>query len=236
MPRIGGVVLHRSDLEGWQSTIWVDCMALDGPFLVRLWRETGERRWLELGLEHATGYVAALQDPATGLFWHGYDAAPGVTTGQLWGRGNGWALLGLLETLEFTPPERPEYARLRRSLATLTRALVEHQDSSGAWRTVLVDPTAPLENSTAPFVSAGLMWASRLGLLRGVLEPDTIKRVVERAFHHLTGALGPDGSLPISAATPIGGLTTYTEQRLGVFPWGQGPALLAIAEATRLRS
>src|SRR5690606_1222847 len=39
---VRGVAVHRPDLEELGHLIWVDCMALDGPFLARLANVTGD--------------------------------------------------------------------------------------------------------------------------------------------------------------------------------------------------
>jgi unsaturated rhamnogalacturonyl hydrolase len=63
-----GARLHRPDLAGWQQTVWVDCMHLDGPFLARLALATGDERWSALAAELLLGHARALQDGRTGLF------------------------------------------------------------------------------------------------------------------------------------------------------------------------
>lgn len=230
-----GVRLHRADLPPWQDTIWVDCMYMDAPFLIRLWRMTNEPRWLELGLEHIVHYAQALHDPE-GLFWHGFDAKLGQHQGCLWGRGNGWALLGLVETLEVLPEEHSSYAYLHELLLRQTRRLTSLQDDSGLWHTILPDPDTPLEPSTAALFAAGLLKGHRLGLLASDTAGDTLQRCAQRALHALEKALAPKGALLVSAATPVGDRATYVEQKLGIYPWGQGPALLAIAEVLRLEA
>lgn len=242
MPRAGGVILHRPDLEPWSDAIWVDCMYMDAPFLLRLWRVTGLKRWLDLAVEHATAYTRVLQDPATGLFWHGYRAGQRTPVGQLWGRGNGWALLGLLETLAELPDTHPSFHSLQEATVRLIHALLPLQHPSGAWRTILDDPDAPLENSTAPLFASGLMVALELGLhadaVNAAMGADArsftqanAATAIRKALGHLRQALGTTGELPISTATPIGDRATYTDRSQGVFPWGQGPALIAIAAA-----
>ena len=228
-----GVPVHRPDLPRWHDTVWVDCMYMDGPFLLTLWRVTGEDRWLDLGVLHLSSYAKALQDPRTGLFWHGYDTATGATTGHLWGRGNGWALLGLVEALTLLPATHPSRPPLLRTLERQIEAVLRCQHPSGAWHTLLVDPSSPLENSTAALYAAGLLQAQRAGHIGNSAEPARLEKATTRALAHLRSTLQPEGGLLVSAATPIGDRATYAEQQLGVFPWGQGPALLAIAEAAR---
>jgi hypothetical protein len=52
-----------------------------------------------------------------------------------------------------------------------------------------------------------------------------------RAYDAALAALDAQGNLTgVSEATPAGDLPTYANRPAGVFPWGQGPLLLAIAD------
>jgi unsaturated rhamnogalacturonyl hydrolase len=233
-PVADGVAVHRRDLPPLQDTVWVDCMALDGPFLARLAHLTGEPRWADEAADALLGYAAVLQDDATGLFLHGYDVSRHAANGVRWGRGNGWALHGLVDTLEALPAGHPGVEEARRRLGRLVTALAPLQHASGLWHTVLDDPSSPLEASTAAFFASGVLKARRLGLLGG--GADEARRdgaIAERAVADLLRVVRADGGLEISRATPVGDRSTYVEQALGVFPWGQGPLILTHLEARR---
>ena len=70
---------------------------------------------VEQALDEILGYARALQVEAdkkeAGLFWHGFEMDCG-NNGQLWARGNGWALMGLVETLTLLPEAHPDGPRL----------------------------------------------------------------------------------------------------------------------------
>lgn len=234
-PVLDGVAVHRRDLEPWRNTIWVDCMALDGPFLARLARQTGDARWDDHAADALLGYARVLQDDATGLFVHGYDVGAHRASAVHWGRGNGWALHGLVDTLESLPPDHPGAAEGRVRLAQLVAALHDRQHASGRWTTVLDDPTSPIEASTAAFYASGVLKARRLGLLPEGLAAST-DAMLERAQAALVLDAGAEGALTVSNATPVGDRATYVDRPLGVFPWGQGPLILTFVEAWRLRA
>jgi unsaturated rhamnogalacturonyl hydrolase len=225
-----GVSVHRRDLEPWRDTIWVDCTALDGPFLARLAVTTGDAAWARRGVEMLLGYARALQEERSGLFFHGYDVARHATSPIRWARGNGWALHGMVDTLEALPPDQPGAAEVVTRLRRLVAALAALQDEGGLWRTVLDDATSPLEASTAAFYASGVLKARRLGLLDDGPE---VRALVERAIAAILRHARDDGGLGISSATPVGGRATYVEQSLGVYPWGQGPLLLTFTEGRR---
>jgi unsaturated rhamnogalacturonyl hydrolase len=229
-PVVGGLPVHRPDLEPWAGHLWVDCLSIDAPFLLRLWRANREPRWLHCAEQHAGGYLAVLQDPGSALFWHGFDARAGRPDGCLWGRGNGWALLGLVATADLLRPDSTLRTALEDGLRRQITALTALQDPSGHWRTVLDDPAAPLETSVAAFVVIGALEASRRGILdEGYWKWSGLRRVLQRARTALVEAIDSDGVVAgVSEATPIGDLDNYRRRASGAFPWGQGPAVLAL--------
>jgi rhamnogalacturonyl hydrolase YesR len=197
--------VHRPDLAGLNETVWVDCMHTDGP-----------------GLPPSAAAVAIdlacdrLQD-GTGLFSHGYNAATGEANGVHWGRGQGWALHGLLAVA-------PDAVSARTATERLLTALGATEED-GHWRTIVDDPRAPLENSVSALVAAGIYSGTGTGAVDPVWRP-----MADRALRAAVEGLDGAGGLPVSAATPAGGAAVYLDRPTGVFPWGQGPLLLALLE------
>ena len=230
-PMRSGVRVHRADLAPHATTIWVDCMALDGPFLAHYARATGDDHWADAAASAVLEYAAALRSPTSGLHDHGFFVDQGTTNGIAWARGNGWALHGMLDTYEALPETHPGRAPIA-ALATGTiEAIARLQAPSGLWHTVLTDSTTPLEASTAAFFASGFLKGARLGL-----SPSSgidVAAVTEAALRALARLVDADGALAISAATPVGNRDTYALRTTGVFPWGQGPLILAHLEAQR---
>ncbi|MEU8299019.1 glycoside hydrolase family 88 protein [Micromonospora sp. NPDC048909] len=208
----GGPRVHRPDLPPWRSTIWVDCMHTDGPGLAALGHP-------DEAVGHASAYAAALQLPS-GLFQHGYDAEAERGNGVAWGRGQAWALLGLVDTLVHTPDDG-----LAERLTRLVDALAAHE-RDGRWPTVVDDPDAPVEAST----SAYLAWVVPQAIDAGLVDP-AHRAMADRAWaatvRRLTG-----GALAVSEATPVGTARDYHHRASGVFPWGQAPVLHTALDRT----
>jgi unsaturated rhamnogalacturonyl hydrolase len=101
-----GARCHRSDTPGWRHQIWVDCMDIDGPFLAALAVATGEQAYFAAAVDAALGYARTLQDAASGLLNHGHERDAGLN-GAHWARGNGWALMGMVDTLTLLPTDQP---------------------------------------------------------------------------------------------------------------------------------
>ncbi|MHB8620049.1 MAG: glycoside hydrolase family 88 protein [Chloroflexota bacterium] len=214
-----GARIHRPDLPGWQHQVWVDCMHLDGPFLARLARVTGDRSWGALAAELLLSHARVLQDERSGLFFHGFDDSTGRVNSVYWGRGQGWALLGLVDTASPS-------TELRQRLQALVQEL-DRTGEDGRWHTVVDRPDTSLESSVSAFVALGLRRALKRGL---VSSPWQI--LADSSWQAVIRQLSPSGELlEVSDATPVGSDAAHYQARgRGVFPWGQGPALLAILE------
>jgi unsaturated rhamnogalacturonyl hydrolase len=230
-PLTRAVPVHRPDLDGWSAHVWVDCLYTDGPFLALLSRVTGDATWQDLAAAHTLAYVDALRDPATGLFFHGFDAAAGRANAVRWGRGNGWALLGLVDLLRFLRDDHPARARLIAVVEHQIAALVARQDAGGHWHTVLDRTETYLEHSVTAMLAWAIPQAARIGLIADAAARVKALDAAARAFDAMLAATDTTGALVgVSAATPAGDLATYATQPTAVFPWGQGPLLLALAD------
>ncbi len=196
--------VHRPDLDRWHTAIWVDCMHTDGPGLARLGH-------LRAAVTAAEEYSAALQRN-DGLFQHGYDVVAGMGNGVAWGRGQAWAMQGLIETLEQTSS-----SRLAERLEDQLSALARHEDD-GRWHTVVDDPRSPIENSVAAYAAWLVPHAIRVGV-----DP-AHAAMAFRARESTTRAL-VNGVLPTSDATPVGRPIDYYSRPVGAHPWGQAPVL-----------
>lgn len=215
-PVAGRPPVHRPDHPRLGTLVWVDCMHTDGPGLAL----AGHPEAAAALLEEAS---AVLQD-ASGLYSHGYDVASGRANGVHWARGQGWALNGLVGLAVLAPGATDRGARGR--IEALLAALAG-REVAGRWRTIVDDPDSPLENSLSPMLAAGVI----TGIAHGIVDPRW-GAMAERALAATVAALD-DGALPVSSATPVGTPDVYRSRPTGVFPWGQGPVLLALSTAMR---
>jgi unsaturated rhamnogalacturonyl hydrolase len=223
-----GARFHRGDTPGWRWQIWVDCMDVDGPFLASLAHATGEDCYFDQAAQELLGYARALQDDG-GLLYHGFERDCG-RNGLLWARGNGWALMGLVDTLVLLPRAHASWEELHQRLVRLVDALALVQTPSGLWHTVVDDPATYLESTLAAMTAYALREAFDFGLLDAQRYGD-VERKARAAMHE---AMGADGTLKlVSDATPVGALATYATRPFGIFPWGQGPLLLALCQEAK---
>jgi unsaturated rhamnogalacturonyl hydrolase len=204
--------------------VFVDCLHFDPPFFAHLAALTDETALADLAAEQALAHLSLLQDES-GLVWHFYLEKTGERYGYGWARGQGWALLGLLDLIERLPQAHPSYPELRSALLRLADALAGLQLADGSWRTVASDPASPPETSTSAFAAAGFAKGVLLGLLDGSFEDRA-----RRAWHDAWSNVDERGVLTgVSAAVWASTASShYPNVPVGfVVPWGQGPLLLA---------
>src|SRR5690606_37127788 len=106
-----------------------------------------------------------LADPASGLWFRGwpFDGRHNFAR-ALWGRGNAWITVGILDLFELAdiPPSVRSF--LLGVLEAQIEALLRLQAPSGACHTLLDDPTSYEEISATAGFGYGLLKASRLGI------------------------------------------------------------------------
>jgi len=207
---------------------FVDCLHFDPPFFAALARVTGEDRWKNEATEQALGYIRGLQQPS-GLFDHFVlEGLPGRTFGPGWGRGQGWALLGLIDVVEqLSLPQDHEIAQAARKLIG---AMLTLQREDGSWPVVITDPDSGDEPSTAAFMATGFFRAIKHSLV----SDDGVGVAADRALASVMAEVDSEGLLggvsrAVMACTRP---SHYAHVPRGFnVPWGQGPLVLALCEA-----
>ncbi|MEX2647800.1 MAG: glycoside hydrolase family 88 protein [Alphaproteobacteria bacterium] len=225
--------LHRATRS---PELLVDSLYHVPTFLAELATATGDRAWADEAVETWISHVARLRHRQGPLLCHNHDVASDRWRGYGWGRGNGWAILGLVDTLGALPARHPGRHALTADLKALARAILPLQDASGFWRTLLHDHEAYLESSTAAFFGASFTKAVRLGLLGPAYarSADLAWRATLSRIDREGGLLGVSGVTWVASA-PTEELALYKSMPTEVNAWGQGAALRFAAERLRSR-
>lgn len=231
MEPYGGAVLpddEKALLDQSPPGIFVDCLHFDPPFFAGLARVTGDTKWEHEAISQATGYIDALQQES-GLFDHfALKGVPGRTFGPGWGRGQGWALLGMLDVIEQLGLSHDHH--IAQAAVALIDQMITLQRPDGHWAVVITDQDSGDEPSTAAFMAAGFLRAHRLGLISG----DHYLESAQRALDALGRDVDEQGLLA-GVSRAVMACTTashYAHVPRGFnVPWGQGPLVLALCEA-----
>ena len=230
----GGVHYYRPDLPQFRTTVLVDSLYHVPTFLAALAKATGDASYAAEAIEVWRSHVALLRHSQGPLLCHNHDVGSGRWRGYGWGRGNGWALLGLVDLLDALPARHPDRRPLIADLRALAKAILPLQDASGFWRTLLHDREAYLESSTAAFFGAAFTKAHRMGWLG-----TAYAQAADRAWAAMASRIDADGGffgvsgVTWAAAAPSEDLALYKMMPTEVNVWGQGSALRFAAERAR---
>ena len=137
-------------------------MFMCGAVLGRAFRLTGEGRYLGLLTQFLLD--CGIQQ-GNGLFWH-CRSAP-----YFWGRGNGFAAMGLAETLTYLPEDYPVREAILDMYLAHMEALRRFQQPSGMFPQVL-DVAGSYQEFTATCMFG---YAAARGLRRGWLDPSFLE-------------------------------------------------------------
>jgi rhamnogalacturonyl hydrolase YesR len=145
---------------------------------------TGERKYFDMAARHLA-FMQKLDRRADGLYRHQ------PATDAAWGRGNGFAALGLALTLAELPRDHPAYASTLASYRELMAALVPFQNRDGLWRNVIDYPGAYAELSATAMIG----YALARGLHERWISGRAYERAVERAWTAVDARVSSSGEL-----------------------------------------
>ncbi len=205
---------------------WTDDMFMATSLWARSGGETRDPRYAQAAGRLLTSYAEKLQRP-DGLFNHAADGA------HAWGRGNGFAAFGMMETLTRLGPDWPDRARVVQANDALMKALRTHQAADGMWRQVVDEPGSYRELTATAMTVTALARGIRLGWIDASYRP-----VVERAWQALLMRVAEDGTLlDVCTGTGAGATRQYYLDRAaisGADDRGGAMALVAAVEMAEL--
>jgi rhamnogalacturonyl hydrolase YesR len=218
-------------LGHWQGShqLWVDTLYMACPLLAGLGRTERRPAYIQDAANQIVIYARHLQDEKTGLFYHMWDWQTGTHSEGFWGRGDGWVLMSLAETMEVMDPRDKQYQELAVIARSLAKGLGSTQDAGGLWHTVLDDVGSYPECSATAMFSYGMLKLVRLHVLPAAYNAPALK-----AWRAINDRYVRDGLVVgVSAGTDPKGADAYRSKPVGTETWGTGAYLLAASEVAR---
>jgi len=166
------------------ATRWTDDMFMASAVLARVAGATRETVFSEATQRLLESYSARLQRP-DGVFIH-VESSPFA-----WGRGNGFAAFGLMESLTHLPQGEGNRKALLEVFRKQMHGMIAQQTPDGAWRQVIDEQGAYREFTATAMVTTAMARGIRLGWL----ERDKFLPVVERGWRAIAVRVGDDASL-----------------------------------------
>ena len=166
----------------WHKLIYPDQVWLDGaymalPFMAMYQRELGDGDYSDIAGQLRT-IRKRMRDPATGLYYHGYDASRKAfwadpETGlsrNFWLRADGWFACALADLAEIIPAEKPERAEIAEMLAELMESAAKYMDPETGMYWQVMDQGGREGNYPETSGSAMMAFAMLKGARLGVLD------------------------------------------------------------------
>lgn len=216
-------------------TLWIDSLFMFGMVLTR-WGEFDNDNGALDEMGDQLAIFADLLQSSSGLFVHAHDWPVNHDTDIYWGRGNSWVTVATADYLRARLLRYQSDQRAQQILQSQIRGVLETQDSTGAWWTVMNRPgDTYLEISATALLAYGMARAYRYGLASTeVLGP------VENAVAAVESAIVRDlQNRPlvtgISSPTGVGTFSQYARVPLqDDLSYGVGGAILALVESSGL--
>jgi rhamnogalacturonyl hydrolase YesR len=213
---------------------WCDSLFMGPPTWIRLYRATGDPRYLDFAVKNWWRTTDYLYDKEECLYFRDssyFKKREANGRKVFWSRGNGWVVAGLVRLLQCLPSNHPDRGRFERLFVEMSAKILSCQQPDGLWRASLLDPESyPLrETSGSGFFTYALTW----GINQGLLDRARFEPAMLRAWTALAGCVDDGGKL--EHVQPIGAdPKRFPEDTTEVY--GVGAFLLAGSEIYRLEA
>lgn len=231
------VMGHEADSEANDYMWWVDAFYMVMPTLTKMYKLTGDTKYLDKLYDNIRYSDSIMLDKETGLYFRDkrfvYPKHKASNGGRdFWARGDGWALAGLAKVLQDMPKTYPHYDFFVNRYRQLAHAVAACQQPEGYWtRSMLDKDMAPgPETSGTALFAYGLLW----GINNGLLSETDYLGTVSKAWTYLSHtALQTDGS--VGYVQPMGDRAVPGQQinKESQADFGTGAFLLAACEYYR---
>ncbi|KQX01416.1 glycosyl hydrolase [Massilia sp. Root418] len=211
---------------------WCDALFMAPPVWLKMYKATGERKYLDYVHEQWQKTYDALYDKQEHLYardvsYIGKTEPNGKKI--FWSRGEGWVLGGLARSIDLIPADDPKRPFYIQQLREMSAALARIQGPDGLWHAGLLDPaTYPLPEISG---SALFVYGMAYGVNRGYLDEKTYRPVIERAWAGILKNVYADGRLGGIQQT---GAEPAFYRPASSYNYGVGGFLLAAAELKKM--
>jgi rhamnogalacturonyl hydrolase YesR len=229
---------YETSTENEDYLWWIDGLYMVMPVLTRMFKLTGEQKYLDKLYTYYKFAKDRFFDVEDG-FWYRdikyiypkHKSPNGKK--EFWSRGSGWVFAALAKVLKELPKDNGYRTEFIEVMNTMAGSLVKTQQKEGYWTRSIMDPEqGPGEETSGTSLFAyGLAW----GINNEILDKNTYLPTLLKAWEYLSNtALQEEGK--VGYVQPIGEnpSPTIIVDAASTANFGVGVFLLACAEMARL--
>ena len=201
-------------------------------FLANMGRILGEKKYQDEAEYQFLLHIKYLTDRKTGLWYHGWSfKEESHFAAAFWGRGNCWITAAIPEFLALCPCSPSVEKLLKETWKRQAEALIQYQEPTGMWHTLIDDKTSYVEASATCGFAYGILKGAELGLAEADWAAGALKAL--EPIMEYTDEMGVVNQ--VSYGTPMGRKTKdfYKEIELKPMPYGQALAMLFFMECRK---
>lgn len=210
----GSLPYRYNSLE--KDVILVDGIGMVCPFLCRYGSTYNDFNAIELSVKLLMNFIEKGFDDNSWLPYHGYNSTNGNKLGIIgWGRGIGWLLIALVDSLEYIPKTHLNYLYLVESLNKIVSNVLEYQKKDGAfaWQISAIDGYSDTSSTSM------IMYAISRAIMLEILDSALVENC-DLALRSINVTI--DEGKVYGCSAECQGIGMYP-QRYGHYPWAQGP-------------
>jgi len=136
-----------------KMTLWADDLYMSVPFLARMGKFTGDRKYYNDAIHQIMKFTEYLWNENKELYYHCYFSDLKKNGVAHWGRCNGWVMMAQVHLLNSLPVDHPKRDLIIKNLERQILGVAKYQNPEGLWHQVLDKNDSYVESScSAMFV------------------------------------------------------------------------------------
>ena len=188
--------IYYRELDSKGEWSWADTLFMSPPTLIKLYRETGDKKYLDFMNRKWWKATDFLYDKEEHLFYRDssyFKKREKNGKKVFWGRGNGWVMGGIVLSLQGIPKDYRDHSRYVKLLQEMSEKMAKIQQPDGFWRASLLDPDSYPggESSATGFITFSIAW----GINHGHLDRERYLPVVLSSWKPLTQSVSDNGKI-----------------------------------------
>jgi len=146
-----------------KMTLWADDLYMSVPFLARMGKFTGEKKYFDDAINQVVNFNKYLWDAKNEIYWHTYYSDVKTNGVAHWGRCNGWIMLSQVHLLDLLPANHPKRKILTELLQRQILGIAKYQNADGLWHQILDKDDSYVESSCSAMFVYGIAHAVNAG-------------------------------------------------------------------------